>query len=134
MENKENRSCEEIWSGGQEIFPPGFGRDKKRTGQEAAKKKERRRKKFLLTPFIVFFIVGVMLGDTEEYEYKQVIEYTVVAGDTLWDISRRYLGRGYQYIEIAAFNEIENPDLIYAGDKFWIVITRKGTRRRGYEP
>src|SRR5690606_38838879 len=42
-------------------------------------------------------------------------EYTVVAGDTLWDISIRAYGDGYRWPEIAASNNIVNPDLIYVG-------------------
>lgn len=41
--------------------------------------------------------------------------YTVVAGDTLWNISKRFLGEGSQYREIAKLNHIANPNLIYPG-------------------
>lgn len=40
------------------------------------------------------------------------IYYTVVAGDTLWDIANRY---GTTYQELARINGIPNPDLIYVG-------------------
>jgi len=43
--------------------------------------------------------------------------YTVVRGDTLWDISMRfYNGDGYQWVRIAQINKLANPDLIHAGN------------------
>lgn len=45
----------------------------------------------------------------------QVKTYTVISGDSLWAISKRYLGNGNRYGEIAALNNIPNPSLIYPG-------------------
>lgn len=42
--------------------------------------------------------------------------YTVVAGDTLWDIAIRAYGDGYRWPEIAKNNNIANPNLIYVGN------------------
>lgn len=44
--------------------------------------------------------------------------YTVVAGDTLWDISVRAYGNGYRWVDIARANHWANPDLIYPGNVF----------------
>ena len=41
--------------------------------------------------------------------------HTVVRGDTLWDIAAKYLGDGSKYTQLAAINNISNPDLIYVG-------------------
>ncbi|GAA0122257.1 LysM peptidoglycan-binding domain-containing protein [Clostridium faecium] len=46
--------------------------------------------------------------------------HTVVSGDTLWHIAKRYLGDGARYSEIAKLNNIKNPDLIYPGQVFKI--------------
>ena len=40
------------------------------------------------------------------------ITYTVVKGDTLWSIAKRY---GTTYKKIAEYNNIKNPNLIYIG-------------------
>lgn len=41
--------------------------------------------------------------------------YTVVSGDTLWGIAERFLGDGSLYRQLAAINNIANPNLIYVG-------------------
>lgn len=41
--------------------------------------------------------------------------HTVVLGDTLWALCKRYIGNGSRYPEIAKLNKIPNPDLIYPG-------------------
>lgn len=41
--------------------------------------------------------------------------HTVVQGDTLWDIAQRYLGDPMKYKQLAAINNISNPNLIYVG-------------------
>lgn len=42
--------------------------------------------------------------------------YTVVAGDTLWDIAMKSYGSGYKWTDIANANSLINPDLIHAGN------------------
>ncbi|MFV0498410.1 MAG: LysM peptidoglycan-binding domain-containing protein [Candidatus Fimivivens sp.] len=41
--------------------------------------------------------------------------YTVVPGDSLWKICQKELGDGSRYPEVAKFNGISNPNLIYPG-------------------
>lgn len=119
--NNKNNNLKEIWICNNEVFPI-----QKHIKQINDKKYERHYKiKFLMIPVISFFIVGIMFGQGKEYEYKDTIHYTVVEGDTLWDISRRYLGKGYKYVQIVAENETDNPDLIYAGETYKITISYK---------
>ena len=46
--------------------------------------------------------------------------YTVVRGDTLWAIAKRYYGNGSEYPRIAKANNIANPDIIHVGQKLLI--------------
>lgn len=41
--------------------------------------------------------------------------YTVVAGDSLWSIAKRFYGDGSYATKLAAANNISNPSLIYPG-------------------
>lgn len=50
-------------------------------------------------------------------KYKQ---YVIQPGDTLWSIAEKYLGDGSRYQELVDYNQIENPDFIYAGDSIEI--------------
>jgi len=44
-----------------------------------------------------------------------VREITIEKGDTLFGLARRHIGRGIYYPQILLFNQIDNPNLIYAG-------------------
>lgn len=48
--------------------------------------------------------------------------YTVVAGDTLWDIGVREYNDGYAWSRIASANQLVNPDLIHAGNLLLLPI------------
>src|SRR4030042_1043205 len=42
--------------------------------------------------------------------------YTVVQGDSLWNIALQTYGTGYKWTAIAQANNLANPDLIFAGN------------------
>lgn len=47
--------------------------------------------------------------------------YTVVRGDNLWSIAKRFYGNGPEYIRIVRANpQIKNPNVIYPGQKIII--------------
>lgn len=53
------------------------------------------------------------------------VVHVVVRGDTLWDISRKYLGNPFRYPELVRLSGIKNPDLIHPGDIVRIRINEK---------
>ncbi|GMQ96462.1 MAG: LysM peptidoglycan-binding domain-containing protein [Gammaproteobacteria bacterium] len=57
------------------------------------------------------------LGDTLKLNPDHPNVYSVVKGDTLWDISKRFLNEPWRWPELWAANpQIANPHLIYPGD------------------
>ena len=61
-----------------------------------------------------FFNFNDEVTDNTEY-----IEYTVVKGDTLWDISKKFLGNGIYWRKIYDFNNL-NTTVIITGQKLRI--------------
>jgi hypothetical protein len=47
---------------------------------------------------------------------------TVKRGDTLSDLSKKYLGRGSWFPQVLLFNSIKNPDLIITGDTLLVPV------------
>ncbi len=67
------------------------------------------------------------VAKTEVGQVKQQLYYithVVVKGDTLWDISQKYLNDPFRYPELAKSSNIKNPDLIYPGDIVTITATQ----------
>lgn len=54
-----------------------------------------------------------------------VTEIEVRKGDTLYDLSRKFNGRGMYFPQILLFNSIKNPNRIYPGDTLRIPIAQK---------
>jgi hypothetical protein len=73
---------------------------------------------FLLSPVLAF---GAS-GDVIEFRADSPQRYQVVQGDTLWDISERFLEAPWLWPEVWQSNpQINNPDLIYPGDTIELV-------------
>lgn len=60
------------------------------------------------------------MDDTQMEEAISGGTYTVMSGDTLWDIAVRAYGDGYQWVRIAEENSLENPNIIHTGNTLTI--------------
>lgn len=49
--------------------------------------------------------------------------YLVAKGDSLWKIAEKITGSGYNWVEIADKNNIENPGIIYEGQELNISVS-----------
>ena len=49
-----------------------------------------------------------------------IVVYTVKKGDTLFIITAKHTGNGFDYLKVAKRNKIKNPDLIFPGQKIQI--------------
>jgi len=67
--------------------------------------------------FAAIMLTGVAMAQDVAVRSDHPDEYVVVKGDTLWDISGRFLDKPWQWPAIWHANpQIENPHLIYPGD------------------
>src|SRR6476619_2531507 len=74
-------------------------------------------KKFLAVAAGLSVMAAVLAADAQLKEGHPDI-YVVQKGDTLWDISARFLNQPWLWPEIWHANpQIQNPHLIYPGDK-----------------
>ncbi|NKI35852.1 LysM peptidoglycan-binding domain-containing protein [Wenzhouxiangella sp. XN79A] len=99
-------------------------------------------KKLCITMIALLVALPLVAQDVEIRE-DHPGEYVVQEGDTLWDIAGRFLTRPWQWPAIWQANpQIENPHLIYPGDRLSLiyvdgqprlVINADGTRRLGPE-
>lgn len=92
---------------------------------------------FHLTIALLLTVSAYVRADVVQLKPDHPERYTVVKGDTLWDISTRFLKSPWHWPKIWKINqEIRNPHLIYPGDVIvltWVdgqpvlSVERKGT-------
>ncbi len=71
---------------------------------------------------LVAMLAGTAMAQDVSVRPDHPDEYVVVKGDTLWDISGRFLEKPWQWPAIWHANpQIENPHLIYPGDRISLV-------------
>lgn len=79
-------------------------------------------KKIMIALAAVSLLSLMSWADEGAFRSDHPDEYTVVKGDTLWDISNRFLRTPWLWPEIWHINpNIENPHLIYPGDVIQMV-------------
>ena len=78
-----------------------------------------------------YYLYSPVPLDPEEKVQRQdgilVREVPVQKGDTLFRLSKKFSGHGMYFSQILLFNNINDPDLIYAGDTLKVPVTRKET-------
>ncbi len=76
----------------------------------------------LIYLILVTMLAGAALAQDVSVRADHPDEYVVVRGDTLWDISARFLEKPWQWPAIWHANpQIANPHLIYPGDRISLV-------------
>ncbi len=79
-------------------------------------------KRKLISLILAMFLCGAAAAQDVSIRDDYPDEYIVVEGDTLWDISGRFLDQPWQWPAIWQANQqIENPHLIYPGDTISLV-------------
>lgn len=79
-------------------------------------------KKRILGLLAACLLLGYAFAEEPELQADYPEKYTVVKGDTLWDISNRFLQNPWMWPEIWHVNpQIANPHLIYPGDVISLV-------------
>ena len=75
-------------------------------------------RKLIYSTFAALLLIGTAIAQDVSVRSDHPDEYVVVKGDTLWDISGRFLDKPWQWPAIWHANpQIENPHLIYPGDR-----------------
>jgi len=88
------------------------------------------RQKFIAATVVAFLWAMPVKADEVKLHENAPESYVVVKGDTLWDISGRFLKDPWRWPTVWNLNrdEIKNPHLIYPGDT--IVLDRSGSSPR----
>ncbi len=73
--------------------------------------------------FLGLSLLTVVWADSLKINPNHPQQYTVVKGDTLWDISARFLQNPWEWPKLWKNNpQIKNPHLIYPGDTLYFSI------------
>jgi len=79
-------------------------------------------RRLIYLTFAALMLAGIAVAQDVSVRSDHPDEYVVVKGDTLWDISGRFLDKPWQWPAIWHANpQIENPHLIYPGDVISLV-------------
>lgn len=96
------------------------------------KKSRKKLNKFILIPIIVLLLTVIFVENSiYTTNHQEVYQYVVETGDTLWDISSRYLGSSLRYLQIVKENNIADPNLIYPNEIYQITVTKTTKYKNG---
>jgi LysM domain len=99
-----------------------FAKPYPREGDGRDRKDDEMKKLFLGLVAGSLFASQLLAADAGMLRADHPDEYVVQRGDTLWDISGRFLNKPWQWPEIWHANpQIANPHLIYPGDRLTLV-------------
>jgi hypothetical protein len=85
----------------------------------------------LLSGWLLAALLGSSALQAVELSESAPKTYTVKKGDTLWDISGRFLDKPWLWPELWDVNpQIDNPHLIYPGDELYLVYVDGEPRLR----
>ena len=80
---------------------------------------------------LAFLLSGVALADSVTLRPDHPDRYVVVKGDTLWEISARFLRDPWLWPQVWSVNpQIRNPHLIYPGDAITLAYVNGKPRLR----
>lgn len=90
------------------------------------------RKTIISLIFLFFPVVSAVAATVADLKDTAPDRYVVVKGDTLWDISARFLKEPWRWPELWKMNQdqIRNPHRIYPGDILVLEHTADGVRLR----
>lgn len=83
----------------------------------------------LSTAALLLGLLGApaVIADTVKLKADHPDQYTVAKGDTLWDISAKFLESPWKWPEVWSYNpQIKNPHLIYPGDVVYLEYDAQG--------
>lgn len=82
-------------------------------------------KKYIITPLLLWCFATAAWADVIQLKENHPDRYVVVKGDTLWDISARFLKDPWLWPQVWKMNreQIRNPHLIYPGDVVFLDLS-----------
>lgn len=85
-------------------------------------------------------IINEQTQSTSTVSKEEVVDltapriYTVQAGDYLWSIAEKIYGSGYNWVDLASANKLQNPGLLFVGTKLIVPDVKAKTLTVGNNP